>query len=368
MIPFLLLLAQSHWWGVRVEASLDRSPDRKAKWVSYLQTVEPQLRPAIGYLVADLPFGDLRSLDPAKLTTNVRLALKAKQEVPWGKTLPDDIFNDAVLPHVCLSEPRDSMRAEFHDRYLPISRAAHSPGEAALALNKTLFKDYKVIYNTKRLRTDQSPKETIAQGMATCTGLSIMLVDACRAIGIPARIAGIHSWPGRGGNHTWVEVWDGSWHFVGAAEPDPKGLDNAWFATDASKAVKSQPMNAIYAVTYRETGDHFPAAWDDDATFNAVNVTDRYSEPAAASSVRLMIDVTFNGQRVNADADVSDPATGNHVGAGVCLGPTADTNRFFTLALSAGQTVMVKVTYHGHTATKIALVNEDTVLRFDLSH
>ena len=42
--------------------------------------------------------------------------------------------------------------------------------------------------------------------MATCTGLSIMLVEACRAVGIPARVAGIASWPGRGGNHTWVEV------------------------------------------------------------------------------------------------------------------------------------------------------------------
>ena len=50
-------------------------------------------------------------------------------------------------------------------------------------MNKTLFRDYKVSYNTRRLRTDQSSKESIAQGMATCTGLSIMLVEACRTVG-----------------------------------------------------------------------------------------------------------------------------------------------------------------------------------------
>ena len=158
--------------------------------------------------------------------------------VPWGPGLPEDVFLDAVLPHASVTEPRDSMRAEFHDRYLPLVQGCKTPGQAALAINKKLFADYKVGYNTRRLRTDQSSKESIAQGMATCTGLSIMLVEACRSVGVPARLAGIASWPGRGGNHTWVEVWDNGWHFVGAAEPDDKGLDHAWFVGDASKAIK----------------------------------------------------------------------------------------------------------------------------------
>ena len=38
-----------------------------------------------------------------------------------------------------------------------------------------------------RKRNNQSPQESIEQGKATCTGLSIILVDACRAVGIPAR-------------------------------------------------------------------------------------------------------------------------------------------------------------------------------------
>ena len=115
--------------------------------------------------------------------------------------------------------------------------------------------------------------------MATCTGLSIMLVEACRAVGVPARVAGIASWPGRGGNHTWVEVWDDGWHFVGAAEPDEKGLDHAWFVGDAAKAIKgSTPQNAIYAVTYRTTGEFFPLVWNRPDRVPGENVTDRYAE------------------------------------------------------------------------------------------
>lgn len=42
---------------------------------------------------------------------------------------------------------------------------------------------------------DQTPEimsveQVLAKGYASCTGLSIFLVNACRAVGIPARIAG----------------------------------------------------------------------------------------------------------------------------------------------------------------------------------
>jgi hypothetical protein len=33
-------------------------------------------------------------------------------------------------------------------------------------------------------------------------------------------------WATKEGNHTWVEIWDGSaWRFCGADEPDSNGLD-----------------------------------------------------------------------------------------------------------------------------------------------
>ena len=121
--------------------------------------------------------------------------------------------------------------------------------------------------------------------MATCTGLSIMLVEACRAVGVPARVAGIASWPGRGGNHTWVEVWDDGWHFVGAAEPDEKGLDHAWFVGDAAKAIKGSGRE-------RDLRGHLPAHGRASSRWSGAesdrvpgeDVTDRYAARRIAAA------------------------------------------------------------------------------------
>ena len=154
--------------------------------------------------------------------------------------------------------------------------------------------------------------------MATCTGLSIMLVEACRAVGVPARVAGIASWPGRGGNHTWVEVWDDGWHFVGAAEPDEKGLDHAWFVGDAAKAIKGSPRSAIYAVTYRTTGAFFPMVWNRSDRVPAEDVTDRYAQatPPPPTRPRLMVEVRRGGERVEAEVMTLDRATGTAARSG----------------------------------------------------
>ena len=88
-------------------------------------------------------------------------------------------------------------------------------------------------------------------GLASCTGLSILLVDACRALGIPARIVGCPLWVNKRGNHTWVEVWDeGVWKFTGAAEYDSKGLNRGWFAGTASTCDSTKPVHCIYASSF----------------------------------------------------------------------------------------------------------------------
>jgi transglutaminase-like putative cysteine protease len=252
-------------------------PAMRPAWEAECRSLPGSDRAAMAYLLVDLPLSDLTLVEPQALTQNVRLAAQARNATEWARQIPRDVYLDAVLPHAAITEPRDFMRKEFMDKHMPIAKKAKSSGEAALQLNKKLFTDYKVVYNTMRLRTDQSSRETIAQGMATCTGLSIMLVEACRSIGIPARIAGIHTWPGKTGNHTWVEIWDNGWHFVGAAEPDPNGLNHAWFVDQAKTAIENEPNHAIFAVSYKKTGTYFPLAWNPEARINAVNVTKFYT-------------------------------------------------------------------------------------------
>ncbi len=362
-------VAAPAWWDEKVAASLDRAPARKADWEQLLRETRPERRAGMAYLVQYLPLRDLENLAPKALAANVDLAYRARAEVPWGGALPEEIFLDSVLPHASVTEPRDSMRAEFHDRYLPLVKDCKTPGEAALRVNKTLFKDYKVTYNTRRLRTDQNSRETIAQGMATCTGLSIMLVEACRSVGIPSRVAGIHSWPGRGGNHTWAEIWDGgSWHLVGSAEPDEKGLDHAWFVGDASKAIKANPENAIFAVTYGATGEHFPLVWDPRARINAENVTDRYTrgKVAASDKPRLMVEVCQGGQRVEADVTALDRSTGSTCLAGKSLGPQSDVNLHLSSPVTSGESFVVVARRDGKSASRDVTIKGDTVVRIDL--
>ena len=196
-------------------------------------------------------------------------------------------------------------------KFAPLVAGARLPGEAAQQLNRKLFPLLKVRYSTERKRADQCPTESIASGIATCTGLSILLVDACRSVGVPARVAGTPMWSNMRGNHTWVEVWDGDWHFTGAAEPDKNGLDRGWFVHDASQAKRDVPQHAIYATSFKHTGLAFPLVWAPDITWvAAVNVTERYtpkSAPAATNKVRLLVKVLDApaGKRVAAQVTVA---------------------------------------------------------------
>lgn len=123
-------------------------------------------------------------------------------------------------------------------------------------------------------------------GRATCTGLSIILVDACRAVGIPARAVGTPMWSNGRGNHTWVEIWDGDWHFLGADEYDPKGLDRGWFNDDAARAQADNPEHAIYATSWKRDQLTFPMVWAAGVRdVGAVNVTARYAKTATNPGV-----------------------------------------------------------------------------------
>ncbi len=93
------------WWDAQVEASLDRAPVRKDRWVNLLESCPPDARPGLAYLVKYLPLRDLEAMSPEALCANMALAYQARAEVPWGASLPGGVFLDAVLPHISTTEP-----------------------------------------------------------------------------------------------------------------------------------------------------------------------------------------------------------------------------------------------------------------------
>ena len=308
---------------------------------------------AAAFLVAGMPAGDLHSLTQEFLMENLRLALQAREAFPWSKQVPDALFLDWVLPYAQLDEPRDPWRAKFNEQCRVIVKDCKTATEAVQAINRTLFPQISVKYSTQRKRANQSPQESIAQGLASCTGLSIILADACRSVGIPARVAGTALWTNQSGNHTWVEVWDGDWHFTGAAEPNSEGLDRGWFNGNASKAVADDPTYAIWANRWAPAKDHFPLVWNPaDHSVPAVNVTDRYTggaknkapgpaaNPAAATvHVRVLEDA---GQRVAARVELIDKDS-EFLHAVATKAGTADLNDMPALELKPATAYVLRV-------------------------
>jgi hypothetical protein len=238
---------------------------------------------AAKFLVGHMPETDRSSLNAGFLTENLDLALQARSEFPWAKAVPDEIFLNDVLPYAVFDEARDPWREDFLAKARPIVKDAKTASEAAQALNREFFKLINVHYNTGRKAPNQSPRESIASGRATCTGLSIILVNACRAVGIPARAVGTPLWANERGNHTWVEIWDGGWHFTGADEYDAKGLNRGWFTADAARAKADHPKHAIYATSWKHQGLHFPMVWaPENKQVAAVNVTSSYAKTTDA--------------------------------------------------------------------------------------
>lgn len=265
-----------------LEAALTRAGDNAPELRKALSDAPAAQREALAFLVTHMPERDLQTSKAEFLLADVALAHEARAAAPWGTAIPDDVFLDAILPYAQLDETREAWRASLRATCLPMVEGCVRPGDAACRLNEKLFLAVNVRYSTKRQRANQSPSESMAQGLASCSGLSILLADACRAVGVPARIAGIASWPGRGGNHTWVEVWDDGWHFLGAAEPDPAGLDRGWFAGEAAGAIEGDQRRGLFAVSWRATGQRFPLAWAPRTKWpNGVEVTARYAKQAA---------------------------------------------------------------------------------------
>ncbi|MEZ4652497.1 MAG: transglutaminase-like domain-containing protein [Candidatus Eisenbacteria bacterium] len=352
LVPIAVSAAE---WTDGVADALSRAGANRLELQRALRAVDPRERQGMEFLIANMPPEDLRTLGADLLSENVELAYQAWREAPWRETVPQAIFLEAVLPYAVIDERRDRWRSVMRDLALPIVRGIDDPALAVARLNQTIYRDLDVRYDVTRSRTNQSAREVMAEHKATCTGLSILLIDACRAVGIPARLAGVPLWTDDSGNHSWVEVWTGDgWHFTGAAEPAEDRLDDAWFTERAAAARRDDPVYAVYAINYSPTGILFPRGWDgvvDD--INAINVTDRYTgtidpdaEGFAPPEGMSRVDITVfdhpGGRRIARAIEVRD-AAGRVVFRGTTASATADMRNSLSTLLPRGRTYDVRL-------------------------
>lgn len=303
-----------------VDTALAKAGENAAQLKRAIIEIEPEMRPGMAFLVASMPDRDLTTLSADDLLENVRLAYAAWRGAPWGSDIPEAMFFQYILPYANVNEGRDPWRADFVRRFQAKAWACGDRMAAVRYLNDHLNDELNVHYHaSKRKKPDQSPRESIEIGYASCTGLSILLVDACRAAGIPARCVGCPAWKVVQGNHTWVEVFgeDGKggerWFNVGDTGSDPRGEN---WVNERCRA-ETDPgdwVHAVWASVWRPTGKHFPLCWEWEIDYVAgLNITRFYTD-SATIEVPLdrpgpaMADALWNGELV-ARAEVGAGAT-----------------------------------------------------------
>jgi pimeloyl-ACP methyl ester carboxylesterase len=364
-----------HWWPDAVEAALAQAGTNREQIAQALSQTPIAQRDGMAFLFENMAPYDLQRLRADYLLQDVALANAAFEAAPWHESVPKEIFLNEILPYASVNETRDDWRKLLREKCAPLVADCKTPAAAAQRLNQKLFKLVNVRYSTERRKADQSALETMESGLASCTGLSILLIDACRSVGVPARLCGTPMWANMRGNHTWVEVWDGDWHFTGAAEPDPKGLDHTWFQHDASQALKDSPEHAIYSSSFKKTGLAFPMDWARNIEWvSAVNVTDHYTpkvDAVDASKTRLLVKVLDHlaGKRVAAKVTVTDTTNGAVHFEGVSKDESADMNDILALMVPRGSTYDIRAERDGVRAGREFSVgtNQQAVVVISLS-
>ena len=345
--------ATSVWWAATVEQALERAGSNRTEMVTALRGVPSGQREGLQFLMENMPQADLQALSAAFLLEHTALAYEAWEKAPWRDAISTELFLSEILAYANINETREAWRKPLRELCVPLVKDCRTPAEAGQRLNQQLFGLVKVKYSTKRKKANQSPSETMSTGLASCTGLSILLVDACRSVGVPARLVGIPNWVDNRGNHAWVEIWDQRWHFTGAAEQDPNGLDRGWFAHDASLAIKDSKEHAIYAASFKKTGLPFPMVWSRDQDYvSAVNVTDHYTvkaKPVEAGKTRLMVKVLERpgGSRVAARVRVLEPGAAAAALEGTSKDEKVDTNDLLSFEVARAGTFEIEVEHNG---------------------
>ncbi len=220
----------------------------------------------------------------------VKPALQARDEMPWGRTVPEREFRYFVLPLRVNNEAIDAHRpvfyAELRDRVKNLSMA-----DAILEINHWCHE--KATYQPSDGRT-HSPLQTVSSAIGRCGEESTFAVAALRAMGIPARQVYTPRWAHTDDNHAWVEAWaDGQWYFLGACEPEPV-LNLGWFNAPAARGML---MHA------RVPGSTYDGPEDVLARMNGntdINVTANY-----APVDTLTVDVVDNAGKPVVNAEVS---------------------------------------------------------------
>ena len=240
------------------------------------QELTEQQREALTFLYAYMPLGDITDYTGEFFLENIEYTLKAKQEMPWGKLIPEREFRHFVLPIRVNNENLDNSRKVFYEELKDRVKNL-SLHDAVLEVNHWCHE--KVVYTPSDSRTS-SPLASVKTAYGRCGEESTFTVAALRSVGIPARQVYTPRWAHTDDNHAWVEAWvDGKWYFLGACEPEPV-LNLGWFNAPASRGMLMHTK-----VFGRYNGPE--EIMHQNANFTEINIIGNYA-PFASATVKVV--------------------------------------------------------------------------------
>lgn len=240
------------------------------------QDMTTEEREAMEFLYSAMSSADMGDYEGEYFLDNVRMSLKAREQMAWGKDVPEDLFRHFVLPVRVNNERMDEFRMLYYDT-LRMRVEGLSLHDAALEVNHWCHE--KATYVPSDSRTS-SPMATMLTAEGRCGEESTFVVSALRAVGIPARQVYTPRWAHTDSNHAWVEVWiDGKWYFMGACEPEPE-LNVAWFNQPATRAML---MHTRVYGDYRGPEDVIQKS----ECYTEINVIENYA-PMRKSTVTIV--------------------------------------------------------------------------------
>jgi hypothetical protein len=168
----------------------------------------------------------------------IDLSFITKIKFQYTDIVPKAIFYEYVLNYANVNENRNNIRPYIYEYlvqplFFPKSTTTttttttsshpeqlpeqnYTMTEAIRTINANMWRMLAPSKHTDCIRfvSGQTPiifdpMSVLTFGYGSCTGISILLVQALRAAGIPSRLAGTPAWNQniQHGNHNWVEVW-----------------------------------------------------------------------------------------------------------------------------------------------------------------
>jgi transglutaminase-like putative cysteine protease len=210
-------------------------------------------------------------------SVGANLSVSTRSVYPWAMAVSRDLFLEYVVPYASVNEGRNNWRPLLLEAVRTLlgdaeSTARLTTADVAAIINNGLWSGVlgkPIEFKSSQTPVIYDPMSSITFGFASCTGISLLYIDALRSAGIAARLAGTPAWnrDASHGNHNWVELWlpeRGEWAFVeggpaGGADETLFDPCDKWFCEPGHFANGTM----VFAARFDQSSStRYPMAWD----------------------------------------------------------------------------------------------------------